>query len=162
MYNIVMNPNKNLQKLKKTLNKNLRQGISPEKLTVSLLLGIMLGLFPLIGITSFMCFLASMSFRLNHVFIQLVNYLVYPIQLLIIIPFLRLGHKLFPFSQIQEVSPSIIQTFSGSDIQFIMGEFSLLLLSAIILWILIALPLAGVLYPIIVKQIRKTQTKFKI
>jgi len=73
----------------------LRQGITPEKIALSLAIGICLGVFPALGSTTALCALAAIVFRLNLPAIQLVNYLVYPLQLALIIPFIRFGEVLF-------------------------------------------------------------------
>ena len=73
----------------------LRQGITPEKIAQSLAFGIVLGIFPVLGSTTILCLLAAIIFRLNLPAIQLVNYFVYPLQLALLIPFIRFGEILF-------------------------------------------------------------------
>ena len=73
----------------------LRQGITPEKIALSLAFGIGLGVFPVLGSTTVLCALAAILFRLNLPAIQLVNYFVYPLQLALLIPFMRFGERLF-------------------------------------------------------------------
>ena len=73
----------------------LRQGITPEKIALSLAFGIGLGVFPVLGSTTILCTLAAILFRLNLPAIQLVNYFVYPLQLALLIPFMRFGENLF-------------------------------------------------------------------
>jgi len=73
----------------------LRQGITPEKIAQSVAFGIVLGVFPVLGSTTILCALAAIVFRLNLPAIQLVNYFVYPIQLALLIPFIRFGEILF-------------------------------------------------------------------
>ena len=73
----------------------LRQGITPEKIALSLAFGIGLGVFPVLGSTTILCALAAIMFRLNLPAIQLVNYFVYPLQLALLIPFMRFGERLF-------------------------------------------------------------------
>lgn len=73
----------------------LRQGITPEKIALSLAIGICLGVFPIVGTTTALCTLVAIVFRLNLPAIQLVNYLVYPLQLALLIPFIRLGEIIF-------------------------------------------------------------------
>ena len=73
----------------------LRQGITPEKIAESLAFGIVLGIFPVLGSTTILCTLAAIVFRLNLPAIQLVNYFVYPLQLALLIPFIRFGEILF-------------------------------------------------------------------
>ena len=73
----------------------LCQGITPEKIAQSLAFGIVLGVFPVLGSTTILCALAAIVFRLNLPAIQLVNYFVYPLQLALLIPFIRFGEILF-------------------------------------------------------------------
>ncbi len=73
----------------------LRQGLTPEGLAWSLAAGIALGSIPLYGTATLLCVGAAMAFRLNQPAILLANYLAYPLQLLLILPFIRLGERLF-------------------------------------------------------------------
>src|SRR5688500_2901082 len=73
------------------LSNHLKQGHSPEKIALSLALGISLGLFPIFGATTFICVGVAVSLRLSHPVIQIANQLMYPIQLPLILVFVRLG-----------------------------------------------------------------------
>lgn len=73
----------------------LRQGATPEKLALSVALGVVFGLLPAIGWNTAMCALAAFLCKLNLPAIQLVNYSLYPIQLALILPFFRMGERLF-------------------------------------------------------------------
>jgi uncharacterized protein (DUF2062 family) len=72
----------------------LRQGTSPTKLALSLAFGIGLGVFPVLGLSTVLCTVAALALRLNLPAIQLVNYAAAPLQLLLIIPFVRVGEHL--------------------------------------------------------------------
>ena len=72
----------------------LRQGLSPDKLALSLACGVGCGLFPVLGATTILCTIVALALRLNLPAIQLVNYLLSPLQVLLIIPFTRVGEKL--------------------------------------------------------------------
>ncbi len=69
----------------------LKQGITPEKLALSLAFGVGFGLFPVLGASTLLCAAAALALRLNMPAIQLVNYALSPLQLLLIIPFVRVG-----------------------------------------------------------------------
>ncbi len=73
----------------------LRQGISAEKIALSIALGLTLGVTPVLGSTSLLCLLAAVVFRLNLPVIQLVNYFAFPLQLALLIPFFRVGEWMF-------------------------------------------------------------------
>jgi uncharacterized protein (DUF2062 family) len=72
----------------------LRQGLTPEKLALSLALGVGLSCFPVFGTTTLLCTIAAVAFRLNLPAIQVGNYLALPLQLALFIPFLRLGERI--------------------------------------------------------------------
>ncbi len=73
----------------------LRQGVTPEKIALSIALGLTLGVTPVLGSTSLLCLLAAILFRLNLAAIQLVNYFAYPLQLALLIPLIRAGEWMF-------------------------------------------------------------------
>ena len=73
----------------------LKQGISPEKIALTVALGAFIGVIPMLGTTTILCTLAALWLRLNIPAIQLVNGIVYPLQLILLIPFYRLGAWLF-------------------------------------------------------------------
>jgi uncharacterized protein (DUF2062 family) len=82
-------------KIIEPLLKFLRQGMSPQKLALTLAFGITLGIFPIIGTTTGICILAAFLFRLNLAALQLINYIVYPVQIICVIPFYKSGAILF-------------------------------------------------------------------
>ena len=72
----------------------LRQGITPEKIALSIALGAVLGIFPVLGSTTILCVAAAYVLRLNLPAIQLVNFLIYPLQLILFLPFLQAGSRI--------------------------------------------------------------------
>jgi hypothetical protein len=73
----------------------LRMGATPEKLAWSLAIGCVIGLNPLLGSTTIVCLAVIFALRLNTVASQLGNHLMYPLELLLMIPFMRAGERLF-------------------------------------------------------------------
>ncbi|HTB22160.1 MAG TPA: DUF2062 domain-containing protein [bacterium] len=69
----------------------LTRGLSPRRAALALALGAWLGLVPILGATIGLCLLAGALLRLNHAVLQAANLLVYPLQLILLIPFLNLG-----------------------------------------------------------------------
>ena len=72
----------------------LRQGVTPEKIALSLAFGLGLGIFPVLGLSTVLCTVVAIVLRLNLPAIQLINYLASPLQLALIIPFVRVGEHL--------------------------------------------------------------------
>lgn len=73
----------------------LSQGITPHKLALAVVLGVLLGITPVLGTTILSCTLVALALGLNLPLIQLANNLVYPLQLLLLIPFVQAGQRLF-------------------------------------------------------------------
>ena len=69
----------------------LHQGHTPEKVALSVALGIAIGLFPIFGTTTLICVAVAVALRLNHAAIQVTNQLMYPVQIPLIVVFIRLG-----------------------------------------------------------------------
>jgi uncharacterized protein (DUF2062 family) len=84
-----------MRKLVRPVLDLLRQGVTPRKIALSIALGMVIGVFPAIGWTTLLCFVFALALRLNLVAIQLVNYLMYPVQIALLLPFVRLGEFLF-------------------------------------------------------------------
>jgi hypothetical protein len=57
-------------------------------------LGFVIGMFPLIGITTIVCLLLALVLRLKQTVIQLGNYAALPLQIVLLIPYLRLGERI--------------------------------------------------------------------
>jgi len=81
----------------------LRMGASPRKLAWSIAVGLLIGINPVLGSTTVVCLAAAFVLRLNVAASQLANHLVYPLELLLLIPFIHLGDIVFhtapmPFS----------------------------------------------------------------
>ena len=72
----------------------LKQGLTPETLALSLALGATLGLFPVVGATTALCVAAGVALRLSHPALQLANLVVYPLQLPLVLVFVRLGERI--------------------------------------------------------------------
>src|SRR5487761_2313685 len=96
-------------KLVRLILELLSQGITPHKIALTVALGVVLGVTPVLGSTTLLCTAAALVFGINLPLIQVVNYLVYPLQLLLLIPFIQAGQWLFrqpslPFSLAQRTA----------------------------------------------------------
>ena len=137
----------------------LQQGISPEKLALGLAFGVTLGIIPLMGATTLLCFLAALAFRLNIPFVQLVHYVISPLQIILYIPFLRWGTDIFSkqhfhytFEQIRHMIANNL--WDAIRTLFYMNMYGLLL------WLLIAPSLFALSYFGGLFFIRKVSHKF--
>ncbi len=72
----------------------LVQGLTPEKVALTLALGLCIAVFPVVGATTVLSVLAAIVFRLNMPLIQTVNVFSAPLQIAFIVPFIRMGEAL--------------------------------------------------------------------
>lgn len=82
------------RKLVEPLIALLVRGISPGRLALCVSIGVVVGNIPILGVSTILCSLIAIVFRLNLPAIQLVQAAMAPSQLLLIIPFVRLGEWL--------------------------------------------------------------------
>lgn len=132
----------------------LRQGATPEEMALSIALGMALGVFPVLGTTTALCALAALILRLNLPAIQIVNYFVYPAQIALLIPFFRLGEKLFgaphlPLSASQIVA--MIRANAWSATQFLWTT----VWHAAVAWCLIAPAFVVFAYVVLLPLLRR-------
>jgi uncharacterized protein (DUF2062 family) len=83
------------QKVVEPIINLLKQGITPERIALSIAVGVALGVFPVLGSTTVLCAVAALLLRLNLPAIQIVNWLVYPLQIVLLLPFIRMGEAIY-------------------------------------------------------------------
>jgi uncharacterized protein (DUF2062 family) len=123
----------------------LGQGLTPETLALSFAMGLVLGVFPIIGATTILCFLAGAVFRLNHVALQLANHLAYPLQIPLILAFVRLGEGLLRAPRVTFDPIALVRHFQRDPVGFL-REFGVTGLHGILGWSLVAPAVLLVLY----------------
>lgn len=124
----------------------LKQGITPEKIALTLALGAVLGIFPILGATTALCAIAGIWLRLNQPVIQLVNYFVYPAQIALLLPFYRAGESLFGQPHVPIFSVTELMTrFQASPTQF-MVDYGMVGVYGIVVWTLVAPLLIAAIY----------------
>jgi uncharacterized protein (DUF2062 family) len=69
-------------------------GASPERLAWSLAAGLLIGINPILGSTTILCLALAFVLRLNIAASQLGNHIVYPFQLILIIPFINAASRI--------------------------------------------------------------------
>ncbi|QNI38303.1 DUF2062 domain-containing protein [Edaphobacter albus] len=96
----------------------LRRGASPRRLAWSIAVGLLIGINPLLGTTTILCFAAAIALRLNIAASQLANHMVYPLQLLLLVPFLELGSYAFHTKPLPFSSKALLEAIRKDPIEF--------------------------------------------
>ena len=123
----------------------LRQGVTPRELALCLALGTTIGLIPILGVSTALCALVALLLKLNTPAIQLVNYLLTPLQLILIIPQLRFGELLVNAPRFPITLESGLALLSHGVINAVQ-VLAIAIVHATLGWLVIAPPLAFVLY----------------
>lgn len=133
------------QRLVDPLLRLLRQGATPAGLALSVALAAVIGLVPVLGVSTLLCALAAVTLGLNLAAMQLVNYLLTPAQLVLIIPQLRLGEHLLGAERFPVTLESGAALLSAGVLPAI-RTLGVAILHASLAWLLLAPPLAFLIY----------------
>lgn len=137
----------------------IKRGAEPKELAFSTALGTTLGLFPICGIPVFLCGVAItiLRDRCHAPSIMLANIIATPLELSLVIPFLRLGEIIcggprFP------LTPNALKKVVTGQASL---EVLLAVAHAVIGWIVAAPFVLGVLYIALVPTFKYLVQKFK-
>ena len=140
--------------------KQLTQGISADKLAWTIAIGCAAGVFPIMGMTTVVAFIAAAILGLNQPVIQVVCHALYPAHLALIIPFIKLGQWILGSDPITGSIPTLLKEFFSSPWQFAQ-DYWLAALQGIIAWAIIAIPLALLARIIILPILRRTAIRIE-
>jgi len=112
------------------------EGLPPERLALVVSVGLVLGVFPVIGFPTVFCLLAAAGLRLNPLALQLLNNISSPLQLALLLPLERVGECLCGGS------PSACGPAAG--------KLGLAALNAVAGWACICIPAGVFLYFVLV------------
>jgi len=138
-----------------------KEGFSSETLALSISIGIIGGAFPVLGLASYVCLLLTFSLRQNIIIVQVVNWLVYPIQILLLIPFMKLGNAIFGGGDITLTFHQVVVAFQSGILNGI-KLIGIISLYGVIAWVVMAIPTLFILYSLflfIFRSIKKIKLK---
>ena len=113
---------------------------SAERLALLVAVGFVLGTFPIVGCPTVLCLVAAVVFRLNVAALQVVNQISSPLQLVLLVPFARVGRMV-------ALSP-------GNSLWCKMGMLGV---QAVTGWLVMVVPSGILLYLAILYTIRRTR-----
>ncbi|MEP5340106.1 MAG: DUF2062 domain-containing protein [Algibacter sp.] len=149
--------------LKKTWSKLIvlfRQGLTPKQLALSLVISMLVSIFPMYGISTIILTFIAIPLKLNLPIMIGVSYIAEPIKIVLLIPFINIGawffgteHTLLTFEAIKS---SYNESFSAT-----LKALSYELLCGFIGWTVAAIPL-GILSYFILKGVLTYFGKLKV
>lgn len=125
----------------------LRMGVSPRQLALTLALGFAIGCLPVFGIPTALCAVVAVTFGLNVPAIQAANYVAMPLQLALVLPFVRLGSWMFATGS----RPALQKTLThGAPIQVLQTSGH-----ALAAWLVVAAPMVLLLTVVLTPVLRR-------
>jgi len=123
----------------------LTQGLAPEKIALTIAVGLTIAVNPVVGTTTILCFVAAWALRLNQPIIQAINWSSYALQLLLIFPFIRLGEKIFRASPETRSLEELVRMAKADPLGTI-GMLGTTIGHAVVAWLLVAPLLMAAVY----------------
>jgi uncharacterized protein (DUF2062 family) len=133
----------------------LSQGISPRRLALTLALGFAIGCIPVVGIPTILCATVALALRLNLPAIQAANYAAMPLQLALIVPFMRLGRWLVCTEPARIFAPRPVVHLPSLEIAARMGSLAG---QAMLAWLLVAIPAVALMTATFTLMLRRIPT----
>lgn len=127
------------------LGDQIRQGLSAHEIALTLGIGLCLSVPPVIGVTTILCTVAAIVLRLNQPVIQTINVLAYPLQLLLLVPFLRAGEWLFGAPH-TPLSPGRIVAMGKADLFGTIESLWTVTWHGAVVWMIASPPAALLVY----------------
>ncbi len=141
------------QKVDAVILQQLTQGLSAEKIALTIAVGLCIAINPVIGTTTIGCFVAAWALGLNQPIIQTINWSSYALQLLLIFPFIRFGEWIFraPPERRTFAELAAMTKAHPADALSTLGTT---ILHAAVAWILVAPFVAGAVYAVSLPLLR--------
>ncbi len=140
----------------------LKAGLAPEQLALTVGLGVAAGLVPVLGITTVLSAAVALRLRLNVAALQLVCHLLTPVQLLLLLPFLRYGGALMGHGNvIAHLTPAQLQYQARHEPLVLLRLLWRAELGGLLIWAVVAVPVVALLYfglrPVFRRVVRKQE-----
>jgi uncharacterized protein (DUF2062 family) len=130
-----------IKTLKDKITALFKQGLSPIHLSQSIIVSGALSIIPILGVSTFILTTLSLKKKLNLPIMIAISYLMWPIQILLIIPFIRVGEFIFSVPSTQHTAEEIITSFQNNFFETL-SYLSFELLCGLGGWFLTVVPLS--------------------
>jgi uncharacterized protein (DUF2062 family) len=122
-----------------------KQGLAPIELTQSILVAALFSIVPILGVTTILLTVLSVKRKLNLPIMLAISYIMWPIQIVLIVPFINVGEFIFSIPQshysVEEIITSFQDSFFGT-----LSQLSFELLCGFGGWLLTAVPFFVAVY----------------
>ncbi|BET68512.1 hypothetical protein ASA1KI_34300 [Opitutales bacterium ASA1] len=124
----------------------LRQGTSPGRLAASIAAGTVCSVLPFIGLTTLFNLVVAAVARLNQPIMQVLNQLLTPVQLVLILVYVRIGERLWGAHPLSFSVSDVVSTFREASLSEFFARFGMAGLHALTAWTITAPVVFGVVW----------------
>jgi uncharacterized protein (DUF2062 family) len=143
-----------MKTVKDKISKLFKQGLSPIQLNQSIIVSGALSIIPILGVTTFILTALSIKRKLNLPIMIAISYLMWPIQIALIIPFIRVGEFIFSIPPTFHTAEEIVSSFQNNFFQTL-SNLSFELLCGLGGWLFTVLPIAIGIYLVTLLFLKK-------
>ena len=118
-----------------------KQGLSPRQLALTIIISILIGVMPVLIVNTWIIGVFSVVFRLNLPLALFINYGIWPLHVLLIIPFIKVGTWVTGASM-TSITLSYFQDAFAESILLGFQDIGLQVAYGILGWALISIPIA--------------------
>ena len=136
----------------------LRMGATPRKLAWSIAAGLLIGINPLLGTTTLISLAAAFVFRLNIVASQTANHLAWLLEIVLVIPFIRLGARAFRTAPMP-LSPHLFMQAARAHPINLIRQLWLWEWHALVVWAAISVVLAPVIVAVLTPVLERLNVR---
>lgn len=137
------------RRLRDPLVAQLTQGATPDKLATTLAVGTACALLPFLGFTTLLTLGAGLALRMNQPILQTLNQLLGPLQLVMILVYIRVGEWIWRAHETRFSIADMLRTFHDASLGEFLQRFGWAGIHAFTAW-LISVPIiiVGIYYPL--------------
>ncbi|MFA6962851.1 MAG: DUF2062 domain-containing protein [Opitutaceae bacterium] len=101
----------------------LTQGVTPDKIAATLAIGTSASLFPFFGFTTTLNIVVGLCFRMNQPLLQVINYLLAPVHLVMILVYVRIGEWIWGAGDDRFTLTEVFETFRHNSLREFLHRF---------------------------------------
>jgi uncharacterized protein (DUF2062 family) len=138
----------------------LRMGATPRSLGWSIAAGMLIGINPVVGSTTLLCLAVTFRFRLNLVATQIANHAMFPLELALIVPFIRLGSRVFHTAAMPLAPDALLQAARSTPLT-LTHNLWMWVWHAFVLWAVMAVVAVPLLALTLTALLERIQTRIR-
>lgn len=135
------------------------QGITPDRVALTLGVGGVCSLFPFLGFTSLLNLGVGLRLRLNQPLLQTLNQVLGPLQLVMIVVYVRLGEWLWQAQDDRFTIAEMLQVFREATLGGFLQRFGWAGIHALTAWVLTSPLLFAAVYYLARPALRRLASK---